>query len=71
MINWQSAGYELAMMRQTFAEALEMLQSENIDIILTDIYMPVMNGVELIKAVKKVHEQIQIIVMSNYDDFSM
>ena len=47
-------------------EALDVLKSEEVDIILTDINMPEMNGLELIKAVKMSNEtsQIPIIVIS-------
>jgi len=70
LINWESNGYELIADASNGKEALEIVQSSNVDIILTDIYMPVMNGIELIKSVKEVHDEIQIVVMSNYDDFS-
>ncbi len=70
LIDWEANGYKLAGDAANGAEALEILKKTNLDIILTDIYMPLMNGVELIKAVKKEHNDIQIIVMSNYDDFS-
>lgn len=50
-------------------DALTAFRSFGADLIITDIYMPVMSGVELIKAVKSIAPQTQILVMSNYDDF--
>lgn len=70
LINWESNGYELIADAANGMEALEIIHSTHVDIIFTDIYMPVMNGVELIKAVKRESQETQIIVMSNYDDFS-
>jgi DNA-binding NarL/FixJ family response regulator/AraC-like DNA-binding protein len=49
--------------------ALEIIEGEKPDIIITDISMPEMNGVELIKRVKSSHPDIKVLVLSAYDDF--
>lgn len=38
------------------------------DLIITDIEMPIMNGVELVKEIRKDHQEQQIIVLSAHDD---
>lgn len=48
-------------------EALEKY-SPQIDLIITDLNMPYMNGIELIKEIKKVNFQQHIIVLSAYND---
>lgn len=48
------------------AEALEYIDNNIVDLILTDLKMPVMDGVELIKKVKEKHENIDIIVMTAF-----
>jgi DNA-binding NtrC family response regulator len=48
--------------------ALEVLRSEKIDIIVSDMKMPRMNGFELLKIVKKEHPQIGVIIMTAYGD---
>ncbi len=50
--------------------ALEMLQNKKIDILLTDIHMPKMNGIELVKAIQQLEEKPFIVAISGYDDFS-
>jgi CheY-like chemotaxis protein len=45
-------------------EALKILASEQIDLILTDLEMPVMDGCELVSRVKAQYQDIQIIVMT-------
>ena len=49
--------------------ALEGCREEVPDLIFTDILMPVMNGIELIRAVKQEYPQVEILILSNYNDF--
>ncbi|GAK90498.1 transcriptional regulator [Nonlabens ulvanivorans] len=49
-------------------EMLEMLQYLKPKVVLTDINMPLMNGVELCKAIKKTHGNIKVIALSMYDN---
>lgn len=51
-------------------EALQVLHDTEIDILITDIRMPTMNGIELIKEVKKHHPKIKIIILSMSDEKS-
>jgi DNA-binding NarL/FixJ family response regulator len=48
--------------------ALEKIKSNEVDILITDISMPEMNGIELTKIVKKDYPQIKILVLSMYND---
>lgn len=50
-------------------EALNILEHTHVDVLLTDISMPVMNGLELIARVTKERPEMKIAVLSNYDDF--
>lgn len=50
--------------------ALEAIRGdESIDLILTDIRMPVMDGLELIREVRKFNPHVKIVVLSGYDDY--
>jgi len=49
------------------AEALEIVQREKIDLILTDIQMPVMNGMELIRRVRESDEALPIIAVTAFN----
>lgn len=51
-------------------EAMALLQQSNFDILLTDIKMPFMNGLELSKAARELQESIQIVIFSGYSDFA-
>ena len=51
-------------------QALNVLRSENIDLLLTDIKMPHMDGLELSKRAKEENEELQIVIFSGYNDFT-
>lgn len=50
-------------------KALEYLKHEPIDIIVTDIRMPEMNGLELAEKVKDLHPNVFVIIVSGYSEF--
>ncbi|HEX7057943.1 MAG TPA: response regulator [Bacilli bacterium] len=50
-------------------EALEQLERIRPDFLLTDIRMPVMDGLELCRIVSEKYSQIQTVIVSGYDDF--
>jgi CheY-like chemotaxis protein len=47
-------------------EALETLARDKVDLIISDIRMPQMNGIELLKAAKKQNPKIPFILVSGY-----
>ncbi len=68
-INWEANGYKVVGEASNGKEALEMVQSSMPDIVLVDIKMPLMDGLEFITEVKKISEDISFIILSNYDNF--
>lgn len=50
-------------------EAIEKARNERPDIILTDIRMPGINGLEAVKEIKKIHNNIKFVVVSVYEYF--
>ncbi len=50
--------------------ALEILQSQPVDVMFTDIRMPKMNGIELVEAMQKLEHRPLTVAVSGYDDFS-
>ncbi len=68
-IEWDQRGLILAGEANNGEDALGLVGLVKPDIILADIKMPVMNGIELIRKVKKDYPNIYFIVLSGYDDF--
>ena len=69
IINWAEEGFDCVLEAGNGVEALSLVQKEAPDLIITDIKMPEMNGLELIEALKENQNGASIIVLSSYDDF--
>lgn len=52
------------------AEALETLRSRSVDLLITDIRMPKMDGIELVQQLKALPQAPMVLVVSGYDDFN-
>lgn len=50
-------------------KALDYLNSQHFDILITDMKMPLMNGVELVQRVRGFNSEIKILIISGHDDF--
>ncbi|MNW37732.1 putative response regulatory protein [compost metagenome] len=68
-VQWNEAGFEVVGEAENGKKAFAMIMDLQPDIVITDIHMPVMNGIELIKAVKKENIPVEFLVLSAYDDF--
>jgi two-component system, response regulator YesN len=68
-IDWEAAGFTIIAEARNGREAIEQIPASSPDIIITDISMSVMNGVELINYVSEFHREIQVIALSAYNDF--
>ena len=55
---------------QSGEEALEILQTQVIDVVITDIKMPGLSGLELMKQVRSLYPYIHFIILTNYAEFA-
>ena len=69
-INQSSLDMEVVGCAEDGAQAIEMVKKLKPDILITDIYMPFVSGLELIQAVKDTGVDIKTVIISGYDDFA-
>lgn len=68
-IHWEEEGFEFAGEAGDGELALPLVQRTKPDILITDIRMPFMDGLELSRRLKAVMPDLHIIILSGYDDF--
>ncbi len=62
-------GFEIAAIYEEPLKLLEDIESINPDLVITDIKMPKMNGIEFSKAAKSKLPNLEIVIFSGYSDF--
>ena len=68
-IDWSGYNFELALCTTNPKEALAFLEQNPADLLVTDISMPEMDGIELIRRTRQINSLISILVLSAYDNF--
>ncbi len=70
MISWEDYQIDFMSPAQDGEEVLQIMMRDRPDILITDINMPFLNGVELVKRVKEQYPEVVVLVLSGYDDFA-
>lgn len=68
-MDWQSLGYKFVADCENGSVALEAIERLLPDVVLTDINMPFVNGIELAQNITALHPHIKFIFLTGYDDF--
>ncbi len=68
-VDWEQAGFSVAGDAENGIEALELIEKLEPDLILTDIKMPLMTGLELARKVREISPATKLVILSGYDDF--
>lgn len=69
LVPWEKLGFHSILDANNGDEAYELAMRYDPDLILSDISMPLMNGLELCKKIRTVMIETPIILLSAYDDF--
>ena len=68
-VNWQGHGFELCGEAPDGEMALPLLHAAQPDVLITDIKMPFMDGLELCKIVREQMPRVKIVILSGHDEF--
>ena len=68
-IDWESLGFSVVGTAQNGKEALELIEEYHPDLLISDIKMPFMDGLELSKTIHENYINTKIILFSGWDDF--
>ncbi|SFT13669.1 response regulator [Paenibacillus sp. BC26] len=70
LIPWESCGFQIVGEAEDGEEALALIERQMPDLVITDIRMPVLDGLELIQTVQeRISKAIKFIIISGYGDF--
>ncbi|MBO7745587.1 response regulator, partial [Paenibacillus sp. MWE-103] len=67
--SWETVGIEVAGTCSHGLEALQFVEERPVDIVVTDIRMPFMDGIELMTSMNARYPFIRVVILSGYSDF--
>ena len=68
-VDWKALGFNIIGEASNGIEALELVETLEPDLLVSDIKMPFVNGIELVRAARDVRPNLQIVFLSGYDHF--
>lgn len=71
LICWEDFGYQIIGDAVHGQQALEFLETSEADLVITDMKMPVTDGISLLKELGKKKSMPAVLVLSGYDDFNL
>lgn len=68
-IDWENSGFTVIGDAENGKDALEKIEQLEPDVVLTDIRMPYMDGLQLAAELRRLRPSIKVVIFSGYDDF--
>lgn len=69
IIDWEEYGFDVVGTSNNGEDGFNFIKNEDVDLIITDIMMPKMTGLELISNLKKINHNAKFIVLSAFQEF--
>lgn len=69
LIDWKKIGCEELRIASSAKQAISIIEDYEVDLIITDIYMQEMSGIEFAKYIRKYKPSIKVIILSAYESF--
>lgn len=70
VVSWEALGYHIVGAVGSGEEALRFLENTPVDVVLADIRMPRLSGLELARLIKLNYPDSKVVILSGYDNFS-
>jgi two-component system, response regulator YesN len=70
IIDWEKEGFKIAGLAENGVQALEFYKNNKPELIITDIKMPGMDGLEFVRQLRAFDSEVKILIISGYNDFS-
>jgi len=71
LVDWQSLGFRVVAKLEDGKQVIDLLKTTEVDIILSDIKMSVVSGLELAQYVQQHHPETKIVLISGYKEFDL
>jgi len=71
IIPWEELNVQVVGMCDNAISALQLMADERVDILVTDIKMPIVSGLELIRRARDMYSNIECIILSGYEEFDL
>ena len=68
-INWEELGFSVVGYADNGIKALEMIEESQPDVVMTDIKMPYMDGMELCSHIRREYPAMKIVLFTGFDEF--
>ena len=68
-LDWEALGFQVVLEAENGQDALEKAESVPLDVVLTDIKMPFMDGFTMGKHLMRTHPGVKLIIFSGFDEF--
>lgn len=68
-IDWEEIGFSVIGYAGNGVRALEMIEESQPDVVMTDIKMPYMNGIELSEHIRREYPATKILIFTGFDEF--
>lgn len=69
LLDWEDYGFEIVSRAECGEEALGYLKEHPVDLLITDILMGEMSGLDLIEEAKKIQPKVKCIILTGYQEF--
>jgi len=69
LVNWQKLGFQIVAAASNGKQALKYIEQHHPMLLITDVMMPIIDGLELTEIVRQKYPDMQVLIISSYDEF--